>query len=45
MELENITKAATLKGFLHQSFKNAKLFLLRQWFLILLMRKTLNNGV
>ena len=42
MEIGNVTKAALLKSFLHQSY-NYKLLFLWQCFLITFMRQTLTD--
>ena len=41
MEIGNVTKAATFKSFLHQSYKNTQLLFLWQCFLIIFIRQTL----
>ena len=40
MEIDNVTKAATFKSFLHQSYKNTQLLFLWQCFLSIFMRQT-----
>ena len=43
MEIGNVTKAASFKNFLRQSYKNTQSLFLWQCFLIFFMRQTLTN--
>ena len=43
MEIGNVTKAATFKGFLHQCYKSTQLTFLWQCILIVLMKQTLTD--
>ena len=43
MEIGNVTKAATFKNFLHQSYKNTQKLFLWLYFLIIFMRQMLTG--